>query len=144
LVLGISWLIAGWTRLRTWFLIAASLIFYMSNNSWQVFLLIATTTVDYFASLVMSRSKNDKVRGLLLTASVTSNLGMLAYFKYYNFIGQSFASFTGWLGWHADWIDANILLPVGISFYTFEALSTRLTSTDERSRQKGTMRDWRF
>jgi alginate O-acetyltransferase complex protein AlgI len=122
-VLAVSWLTAGWGRFRTWFLIAASLYFYTSNNSWQVFLLITTTTVDYFASLMMSRSKDESSRKLMLTVSVTSNLGMLGYFKYYNFFGESIASFSGWLGWHADWVDVNILLPVGISFYTFEALS---------------------
>lgn len=123
LVLAVSWLTSGWARFRTWFLIAASLYFYTSNNSWQVLLLITTTTVDYFASLAMSRSKDERFRKLMLILSVTSNLGMLAYFKYYNFFGQSVASFAGMLGWRPDWVDANILLPVGISFYTFEALS---------------------
>jgi D-alanyl-lipoteichoic acid acyltransferase DltB (MBOAT superfamily) len=122
-VLAVSWLIAGWSRFRTYFLIAASFYFYTSNNSWLVFLLITTTTIDYFASLLMARTKDKRVRKLLLGASVASNLGMLGYFKYYNFVGGSFAYLSTWLGVHFDWVDANILLPVGISFYTFEALS---------------------
>jgi alginate O-acetyltransferase complex protein AlgI len=122
-VLAVSWSVGGWPRFRTYFLIAASLYFYTSNNSWQVLLLIMTTTIDYFASLMMSRSQDRNFRRLMLIVSVTSNLGMLCYFKYYNFVGNSFANVSGWLGFPHDWVDANILLPVGISFYTFEALS---------------------
>jgi alginate O-acetyltransferase complex protein AlgI len=123
LVLVVSWLTAGWSRFRTYFLIVASLYFYMSNNSWQVLLLAATTTIDYFASLMMGRSRNERYRKLMMILSVTSNLGMLGYFKYYNFLGQGLADLSTRLGFHHDWVDANILLPVGISFYTFEALS---------------------
>jgi alginate O-acetyltransferase complex protein AlgI len=122
-VLAVSWLTAGWFRFRTYFLIAASLYFYTSNNSWQVLLLITTTTIDYFASLLMGRTQDKRFRSLLLGISVASNLGMLGYFKYYNFVGESFAYLSNSLGFHRDWVDANILLPVGISFYTFEALS---------------------
>jgi alginate O-acetyltransferase complex protein AlgI len=123
LVLGVAWLTAGLTRFRTYFIIAASLYFYASNNGWQTFLLLTTTTIDYLVCLMMGRTEDPRRRRLLLCVSLVSNLGMLACFKYFNFLGHSLGGFLRMFGWRVDWVDANILLPVGISFYTFEALS---------------------
>jgi len=122
-VLIVSWLCAGFTRFRTYFILIASLHFYASNNSWQTLLLIATTTIDYFICLAMARTKAEQHRKGLVCVSLISNLGMLGFFKYYNFFGDTIGGLLRALGWPVDWVDIRILLPVGISFYTFEALS---------------------
>jgi alginate O-acetyltransferase complex protein AlgI len=123
IVLTFSWLLAGWSRLRTYFILGASLYFYASNNSWQTILLIATTTIDYAVCLGMARTRDERKRKTLLLVSLVSNLGMLAFFKYHNFLGENVGRLLRGLGWPVDWVDVNILLPVGISFFTFEALS---------------------
>lgn len=122
-VLTISWLTAGFSRFRTYFILAASLYFYASNNSWQTFLLLTTTTIDYFVCLAMTRSNGERHRKLLVGVSIVSNIGMLGFFKYFNFFGTSVGQLLKAFGWPVDWVDITILLPVGISFYTFEALS---------------------
>jgi alginate O-acetyltransferase complex protein AlgI len=123
IVLTISWLVAGHRQVRLWFILAASLYFYTSNNHWQVLLLLLTTTMDYLLCIWLSQIEDRAQRKLLLAVSVCSNLGLLAYFKYFNFFGQSITSLYGFIGLRLDWVDLNVALPVGISFYTFEALS---------------------
>jgi D-alanyl-lipoteichoic acid acyltransferase DltB (MBOAT superfamily) len=122
-VLAVSWLAAGFTRFRTWFILAASFYFYTSNNHWQVLLLLATTTIDYAICLRLGTTEDGRTRKLLVGISIVSNLGMLGYFKYANFFAENVRAFATLIGWHLDWFDVNVLLPVGISFYTFEALS---------------------
>ncbi len=123
IVLTVSWLVAAHRQVRLWFLLAASLYFYTSNNHWQVLLLLLTTTIDYLLCIWLSQIEGRALRKVLLAVSVCSNLGLLAYFKYFNFFGQSVASLSGLIGLRLDWVDLNVALPVGISFYTFEALS---------------------
>ena len=123
IVLAVSWALAGRAMIRTWFILLASYYFYVSNNHWQLLLLLATTTSDYFVCLVLMRTDDPLKRKLLLAISLVSNLGMLGFFKYTNFLGDSMAAFAGAIGVRLDWVDLNIALPVGISFYTFEALS---------------------
>jgi alginate O-acetyltransferase complex protein AlgI len=122
-VLGVSWLMFGLQRLRIWFILAASLYFYTSNNHWAVLILLFTTTVDYFICLALGRTDHPPRRQLLMVVSLVSNLGVLAYFKYFNFFGENLTQFARLLGFERSWIDTHVLLPVGISFYTFEALS---------------------
>src|SRR5438105_2144003 len=121
-VLLVSWLLAPRAMVRTWFLLLASYYFYVSNNHWQIFLLLTTTTSDYFVCLWLMKTEQPLRRKALLAVSIVSNLGMLGFFKYTNFLGNSVASFAGLIGMPLDWVDLNIALPVGISFYTFEAL----------------------
>ena len=122
-VLIVAWLLAGHRPVRNLFLLVASFYFYVSNNHWQILLLLLTTTIDYFLCLKMEHERSHKRRKTLLVISLVSNLGVLFYFKYYNFAGASAAAFLSFLGVRMDWVDVNILLPVGISFFTFEALS---------------------
>jgi D-alanyl-lipoteichoic acid acyltransferase DltB (MBOAT superfamily) len=122
-VLSLAWMFSGFLRLRIYLILLASLYFYESNNGWATVLLLGTTTVDYFVSLAMMSTKEEWKRKWLLSISVVSNLGLLSFFKYTNFFGDAFARGFAFLGWKVDWVDLHILLPVGISFYTFEALS---------------------
>lgn len=118
-----AWALAGFSSLRILMLLAASFYFYASNNSWQTLLLLFTTTVDYWICLALMRTDDPTRRRHLLLVSVVSNLGLLAWFKYANFFGDSVAHLAELCGVQLSWITLNIALPVGISFYTFEALS---------------------
>lgn len=60
---------------------------------------------------------------MITGTNIVVNLSILAVFKYYNFFAESFAEMMDALGWHMDYVTINVILPVGISFYTFQALS---------------------
>lgn len=122
-VLIVSWCVAEHRPLRTWLILIASFWFYFSNNHWQILLLLATATIDWAVCLRLSVEPRIARRKFLLGLSLVSNLGILFYFKYANFAGGSVAAALTALGWRVDWVELNILLPVGISFFTFEALS---------------------
>lgn len=101
------------------FLIAASCFFYMWWNPRFIFLLFIPTLIDYYTALYMEGATKKRKKLLLLTSLVT-NLGLLAFFKYYNFFTGSVAAV---LGRPENSFYLNIVLPVGISFYTFNTLS---------------------
>src|SRR5262245_13096019 len=105
IVLACSWMLRGHLRIRTYFIILCSLYFYASNNGWQTFILIATTTIDYLLCLQMGRTEDQRQRRALLACSVISNLTILGIFKYYNFFGESVAGILSSLGWPVDWVD---------------------------------------
>jgi alginate O-acetyltransferase complex protein AlgI len=100
-------------------LLAASYFFYMWWNPRFIALILASTVVDYFLGILLETAPA-KWRKPLLIVSLVVNLGFLGFFKYYNFFASSLASL---LGWPADSLALNIILPVGISFYTFASLS---------------------
>ena len=58
-----------------------------------------------------------------MRTNIVVNLAILGVFKYYNFFAESFAELMSVVGWHVDYVTLNVILPVGISFYTFQALS---------------------
>lgn len=123
LVLGASFLTVGIPKLRIWILLLASYYFYTSNNHWLICLILFSTQVDYFAAILIEKSQNNKFRKRLLAVSIIVNLGLLCFFKYFNFFSSSVVSLLSCLGMNVDWVDLNILLPVGISFYTFQSMS---------------------
>ncbi|MBZ8182074.1 MBOAT family O-acyltransferase [Oscillatoria salina] len=110
-------------RAQNIFLLVASYIFYGSWNWRFLILLIISTVVDFFVSQWMSQTSNLQRRKLLLTVSLLTNLSILGFFKYFNFFVESFIQLFNWLGIAANPITLNIILPVGISFYTFQTLS---------------------
>ena len=108
---------------RDTFLLVASYVFYMSWN-WQYAGLIAfSTLVDYTVGLKLEKAQGDKTRKGLLLISLCVNLGLLAVFKYFNFFMDSLGDLAGVFGWSLDVPVLRVLLPVGISFYTFQTLS---------------------
>jgi len=123
LVLSVAWMLFGLLHLRLWFLLGASLYFYASNNGWQTYLILFTTTVDYLICLQLERAQNARYRKGLVLVSLVSNLGLLGWFKYSNFLGDSVTHLAAALGVKLSWVTLHVMLPVGISFYTFEALS---------------------
>ncbi|THB78233.1 MAG: MBOAT family protein [Desulfobacteraceae bacterium] len=104
-------------------LLIASYIFYGSWNWKFLGLIWISTGVDYLCGLKIHESDNVKKRRHFLVISMCTNLGILGFFKYFNFFAASFHDLMQTLGWHADPLTLNIVLPVGISFYTFQTMS---------------------
>lgn len=110
-------------HLRDGWLLVISYFFYMSWN-WKYAGLIAfSTLVDYYAGLYMERLSDQRRRKQLLLLSLVSNLGLLGLFKYYNFFVEVGGVAASPLGLDLTFLRHELLLPVGISFYTFQTLS---------------------
>lgn len=105
-------------------LLLISSYYFYSVWDWRfMFLLLFSTFLDYYTGQKMSQSSNPLNRKLWLWLSVAINLGFLGVFKYYNFFAESFAELINAFGFRADPWTLKIILPVGISFYTFHGLS---------------------
>jgi len=117
-ILSASWMTVRTPNLRLLILLLGSYYFYAANNGWILILLVGTTLVDYWAGLAIAGTADGRRRALFLSLSLVSNLGMLGYFKYTNFL---LTNGCGLLGWQCGAFD--IFLPVGISFYTFQSIS---------------------
>lgn len=104
-------------------LLVSSYYFYGSWNWHFLFLLIFSTGLDYFTGLKMADSPNQKIKKFWFWLSVCINLGFLGVFKYYNFFITSFAEALTQIGFQPHYTTLQIILPVGISFYTFHGLS---------------------
>ncbi len=108
---------------RVVLLLIASYVFYASNNGWLILLILVSTCIDYAAGRVIAGSENSAIRKQALAVSVVANLSILGYFKYADFFRQTVADIAGTWGLHLGWVDLNVALPVGISFYTFQSMS---------------------
>jgi alginate O-acetyltransferase complex protein AlgI len=104
-------------------LLAASYYFYAFWDWRFLFLLIFSTLLDYYTGLKMSASENQSQKKFWFWLSVSINVGFLGVFKYYNFFAASFADAIGHFGLHINPWSLKVILPVGISFYTFHGLS---------------------
>jgi alginate O-acetyltransferase complex protein AlgI len=104
-------------------LLVASYLFYAAWNPPFVILLWVSTVVDWWAAQWMVRSRSPRTRRAWLVASIVVNLGMLGYFKYGEFLLQNFVTIAASLGVTYRPPEWDIILPVGISFYTFATLS---------------------
>jgi len=110
-------------NVEKWFLLIASYLFYMSWSVPCAFLILLTSFVDYFVGVGLGRIKNQRKRKLLLIVSIVANLGVLGFFKYTNFfLGNMNWGLTE-LGFHVQPLYYDILLPVGISFFTFQSMT---------------------
>ena len=117
------WLLNKKLKLRNIFLVAASYLFY-GWWDWRFLSLIAfSSLVDYLVGLGLTKTDETKKRKLLLAASVLVNIGFLGFFKYFNFFAENFTQAFSFFGASIDTARLNIILPVGISFYTFQTLS---------------------
>lgn len=103
-------------------LLTASYIFYMYWNPAFICLILFSTAVDYYLSLLIVKSPQSKKKIFLFT-SIFCNLGILFFFKYANFFQDNLLLFLQIFGYEPSWISLNIVLPVGISFYTFQTMS---------------------
>jgi alginate O-acetyltransferase complex protein AlgI len=114
---------AGKLRWRAAFLLIMSLVFYGWWDIRFLVLLGIATVMDYFCAIAMEDSSSPRIRKLFIGISVAGNLGMLIYFKYANFFLESFVEAFRFLGKAPELVHLDIVLPVGISFYTFQTLS---------------------
>ncbi|MDR1764356.1 MAG: MBOAT family protein [Dysgonamonadaceae bacterium] len=111
-------------RLQNILLIAASYVFYAFWDWRFLFLLIFSTSLDYFTGLkIFGAGGNKRRKKAWLLTSIIINLGFLGFFKYYNFFVESFAELVQNFGFQPNIWTLKILIPVGISFYTFHGLS---------------------
>ena len=104
-------------------LLLASLYFYGVNEPRYLLLLGAATGLDYFVGAQLSREERPGRRRFLLACSITGNLGMLAVFKYGDFILATTEETLNWAGWAVKLPRLGFGLPIGISFYSFQTLS---------------------
>ncbi len=105
------------------FLLLASYVFY-GWWDWRFLSLIAfSSAVDFVVGIRLAKTTISRHRKFLLATSIATNIGLLSVFKYYNFFVESLVGGIGALGWTIQTQTLNIVLPVGISFYTFQTLS---------------------
>ena len=107
-------------RYRAALLLVASVIFYMAFIPSYIFILLVTIVVDYIAGRLIETSP---AKRLFLILSIVVNVGFLAFFKYFNFINDNLSLITRLLHQPNPISNLNILLPIGLSFHTFQAMS---------------------
>lgn len=117
------WIGAKNVRTQNILLLAASYFFYACWDWRFLFLLLFSTLLDYYTGLKMEQTENQKARKFWFWLSISANLGFLGVFKYYNFFAESFAQALSGMGFTVHPSTLAIILPVGISFYTFHGLS---------------------
>lgn len=118
------WFVFKPLRWQNLFVVAASYLFY-GWWDWRFLLLIALTTFCSFMSgILLEQAEGNRRKQKWISASnITLNLFILCLFKYYNFFGENLETLFKAFGMQLDWVTLDVLLPVGISFYTFQALS---------------------
>ena len=121
-VFGVYWALRTNGPRKLW-LLAASCTFYCAWDWRFLGLLLFSAGLDYFVARGFEKTRTAGARRALLCLSLVLNLGFLCFFKYYNFFVESGAGFLRWLGLPASAPTLDILLPIGISFYTFHTLS---------------------
>ncbi len=110
-------------KLQNFLIVVASYIFYGWWDWRFLSLIFFSTLVDYSIGIGLKNQENPAKRKLLLWTSILVNLGFLGFFKYYNFFLDNFVSSFSFFGIQLNASSLNIILPVGISFYTFQTLS---------------------
>ncbi len=109
-------------RWRTLFLLLASCVFYMAFIPAYIAILAITILIDYAAGLGIEATRGRK-RTLLLAVSIAATCAVLFVFKYYAFFTHAFTGFAGLIGWSIATPALNLILPIGLSFHTFQSLS---------------------
>ncbi|MBN2828837.1 MAG: MBOAT family protein [Candidatus Cloacimonetes bacterium] len=110
-------------KVRWAFLLVASYYFYMSWKASYAILLFGVTTVNYLGGLAIANSKNKETKKWILIFTIILSLSGLYYYKYFNFIGNTINAILNNLGIGISIPFLDLILPVGISFFTFQALS---------------------
>lgn len=124
IVFFVYWLLANKKlKIQNAFLLIVSYFFYSCWDWRFLFLLMFSTLLDYFTAIKMQDASNQGKKKFWFWLSIAINLGFLGVFKYYNFFIDSFADALATLGFQVNYTTLNIILPVGISFYTFHGLS---------------------
>jgi alginate O-acetyltransferase complex protein AlgI len=109
-------------RFRWAWLLAASCYFYMAFIPVYILILFFTIAIDYVAGIVIENAEGRK-RKMWLVASIVANVGVLAVFKYFNFLSANANTIAQVFNWPYDFPLLDIILPIGLSFHTFQAMS---------------------
>lgn len=126
IVLAVHWALPR-NRARKLWLLLASYTFYAAWDWRFLSLILGSTVLDYFVGLKLEKEGNsERVRKQWVSLSVVGNLGLLSAFKYFNFFADSAVALLHSIGLHADPLTLRVILPVGISFYTFQTMSYSL------------------
>jgi D-alanyl-lipoteichoic acid acyltransferase DltB (MBOAT superfamily) len=110
-------------RWRWLWLLLASCFFYMFFIPKYILILALAIVIDYFSGLAMEKSKTKKRKKIFLIISIVSNLSLLFFFKYFNFFTSNIDYLASILGWNYSLNALKIILPIGLSFHTFQSLS---------------------
>ena len=121
-VFGVYWSLRE-NRSRKIWLVLCSYLFYAAWNWKFLFLLIGSSALDYCVGMMLTRTKTRRGRRGWLILSLCANLGVIAVFKYYNFFVSSAVTFLAWFGLPASVHTLSVIIPVGVSFYTFHSMS---------------------
>lgn len=122
IVFSIYWLMP-WSRPRVWLLLIASFTFYATWNTWLAWIVCVTSTADYVLARCMNATDRPALRRWLLYVSLAMNIGLLFYFKYMNFFLDSLRTTLETFGQRTWDGSLDVIVPIGISFYTFEAIN---------------------
>jgi alginate O-acetyltransferase complex protein AlgI len=117
------WLLRRWTRLQNLLLLGAGYYFYACWSRKFLSLLVLSTAMDYACGLWVDRAEEPRRRKAIVALSMALNLGMLGTFKYFNFFAESLQTALAHLGVAVPLTHLNVVLPIGISFYTFQSMS---------------------
>lgn len=109
-------------RLRWFWLLCASCLFYMAFIPVYILVLAATIIVDYTAAIYIARSSGRR-RKIFLVISLGVTLAILFVFKYFNFFNANLAQLARWLHWNYPVTTLSLILPIGLSFHTFQSMS---------------------
>jgi len=109
-------------RAQNRFLLVVSYFFYGAWDYRFLFLLLTSTAIDYFVSLRIVASSNPLVRKRLILCNMAFHLGVLGFFKYFNFFTDSLVELFTLVGFSVSHSTLNVILPLGISFYTFASM----------------------
>ena len=110
-------------KFRWFLLLVTSYLFYMSWEPIYIVLILFSTSIDYFLCRFLTGSEVLKKRKIGLALSIILNLGLLVVFKYYNFFQDTFVDLLNVFDIHYEGNKSTLLLPIGISFYTFQTMS---------------------
>jgi alginate O-acetyltransferase complex protein AlgI len=111
---------------RNWLILVASYCFYGWWDWRFLFLLLGSSLIDFYVGLALKKQTEAKAQKRLVTLSLGANLGALGIFKYFDFFSESLQTVLNTLGMEVSTPMLNVILPVGISFYTFQSLSYTL------------------
>lgn len=131
------YMLSGKTTAKLLFVTLFSYYFYYKSSGMHFVLLATVTTTDFLLARWMARTSRG--RGALLSLSILTDLGLLFYFKYTNFFGSIVAGLGGW-----QFSPLDIVLPVGISFFTFQSMSYTIDVYRRRLKPVGSWLDYAF
>jgi alginate O-acetyltransferase complex protein AlgI len=118
-----NWLLMQRPRPWRWFILAASYFFYGFWDWRFTFLLAGATLVNQFFAVRIHGARSPRARRGYLVGALVADLGVLGYFKYVGFLMASVVATLDKVGWHVDLRPLEVILPIGISFFTFQAMS---------------------